>query len=234
MTPHAQTPPAAVIDSADRRRADGVAVISFRRAWLTLRLHAAGVAVRHVVPQLGEPLLPAIRPPLLLDAASMPPRLLPAILRELGRMRPILTLALIAGDAPGLGQLVALAPAVQVVLSDTVPPATLALWLRMAPILAHRPVDVPPAWVGVAAPALPLPGATLDALYALAPYGAAPAASLTAAARRIGMSRRQLCYHLAALRAVVGIPRQRRYRPLALATAICQAITTPRPDGSEV
>ncbi|NNJ12198.1 hypothetical protein EKD04_017855 [Chloroflexales bacterium ZM16-3] len=220
--------PAAEIGAPDRRRDAGVAVISFRRAWLAQRLLASGVSVRHVVPQLGHPLLPDIRPPLLLDSVSMPPRMLTAILWELRTVRHIPTLALISGDAPGVGRLLALAPAVHVVIADTVPPETLALWLRMAPALAaRRLVTASPAWVGVVAPAVPLPAATLAALYALAPYGSEPSASLADAAQRIGVSRRQLCYHLAALRAALGVPPQRRYRPHALAAAICQAIVAP-------
>lgn len=73
---------------------------------------------------------------------------------------------------------------------------------------------------------LSLPAYTLDALHALSPFGGKPPANITEAAQRAGISRRLFCYQLAAIRAVVGISSDRRYRPPALASMICTAIAS--------
>ena len=215
-----------------RRRQHGVAVLSLRRPWLTRQLQEVGVPLLHLIPQLGPALLPAFRPPLplLLDTAAMPQSMLVTVLWELSRERPRMpTLALVAPHQPGLARLIALPLTMTVVLADTTPAATLGRWLRIAPRIARRSAAAPPAVVGLE-PALgerlDLPAYTLDILRALAPYGGAPPASITAAAQHAGMSRRLFCYQLTALRAVVGLPATRRYRPPALAAAIGAALAT--------
>lgn len=208
----------------------GVAVISWRRPWISQHLQAAGASSRHIIPQLGPSLLPAFRPPLLLDTVGMPLPLLVAILWELSQGRDVTpTLALLPLNQPGLARLLTLPLAVNVLIADTVPTDTLGLWLRLAPQLERRSASASPAIVGLGPPPadlLNLPAHTLDALHALAPYGSAPPASITEAAERAGMSRRLFCYQLAAIRAVVGLPSTRRYRPSALAAAICEALVS--------
>jgi hypothetical protein len=215
----------------ERRGQPGVAVLSLRRRWLVPHLQASGMAVRHILPQLGpqpgQRLLPAFRPPLLLDVAHMPLPMLVAVLWELAHVRERTpTVVLIPAGAPGLARLVGLPLAVNVILADTVGAETRALWLAMAPQFAPRIPDAPPAWVGlVPMPApLPLPPFTLATLHALAPWGAPAPASLAAAARQAGISRRLLCYQLAALRRLVGLPPQRRYHLPALAAALVTAL----------
>lgn len=215
----------------ERRRQPGVAVISWRRPWITQQLAAAGIPSRHILPQPGPTLLPAFRPPLLLDTVEMPLPLLVAILWELNRVRELTpTLALLPPTEPGLARLLALPLAISVLLADTVPTDILGLWLRLAPQIVRRTASTPPALVGLGPPPadlLNLPVYTLDALYALAPYGAPPAGSITEAAQQAGISRRLFCYQLAAIRAVVGVPASRRYRPPDLAAAICAALVEP-------
>lgn len=221
----------------ERRRQPGVAVISLRRAWLTQYLHQTGVGFRHIIPQLGSALLPRFRPPLLLDVAGMPVPLIIALLRELDRARPLIpTLALIPAASPANARLLTPIPAIQAIVSDAAPPETLALWLRVLPQLGRASSTMSPAWVSVPAPltqALALPTYSLDLLHALAPYGSAPPASIDDAASAAGVSRRLFYYRLAALRAVVGLPSNRRYRPPALATAICAALADPPPAAAQ-
>jgi hypothetical protein len=210
----------------DRRRQPGVAVISLRRIWLTQQLQASGTSFRHIVPQLGNRLLPDFRPPLLLDVAEMPRSMLVAILWELSRVPDMTpTLALFPAHEPGIARLLALPLSVAVLIADTVPVEILAAWLRAAPQLARRTARTPPAWVGAKPPQIgELPVATLDTLRALAPYGAGAPANITEAAVFAGVSRRQFCYQLAALRAVVGLSSAHRYRPPMLATEIHAAL----------
>ena len=213
----------------ERRRQSGVAVISLRRTWLTQRLHLSGVSFRHIVPQLGPRLLPDFRPPLLLDAAQMPLSMLVTILWELTRLRDMTpTLVLIPADMLGLAPLVTLPLAVNVLLADTVSATSLASWLRMAPQFARRIRETPPAWVDIEPVQVgSLPDCALDVLHALAPYGVPAPADITVAAAQAGMSRRLFCYQLAALRSITGVSPARRYRPPALAAAICTALTAP-------
>lgn len=215
----------------ERRHQPGVAVLSLRRLWISQQLASAGIPSRHIIPQLGPTLLPAFRPPLLLDTVDMPLPLLVAILWELSRMRELTpTLALLPPTEPGLARLLALPLAISVLLADTVPTDTLGLWLRLAPQIVRRTAATPPAMVGLGPPPpelLSLPAYTLDALRALAPYGGPPAVSITEAAQQAGISRRLFCYQLAAIRAVVGVPATRRYRPPDLAEAICAALAEP-------
>lgn len=210
----------------DRRRRSGVAVISLRRIWLTQQLQASGASFRHIVPQLGNRLLPDFRPPLLLDAADIPCAMLVTILWELSRVRDMTpTLVLFPAHQPGLARLLALPLAVNVLIADTVSVETLASWLKKAPELERRIQNTPPEWVGAKPPLSgDLPVATLDTLRALAPYGAVGPATITEAAALAGMSRRQFCYQLSALRSVVGLSPAHRYRPAALAAAIYTAL----------
>jgi hypothetical protein len=212
----------------ERRSHQGIALLSMRRVALTLRLAAVHVPVRHLLPQLGPPIVPEFRPPLLLDTIEMPLPLLVTILWEVSRARTAMpTLALVPPDRPGVARLAALSRSVHALIADDVPDATLGLWVRMAPQFGRRSASVAPVEVGL--PALPagmgpLPAFTLDVIHALVPFGGRPAATLTEAAQRVGVSRRLFCYQLAALRAVVGLPADRRYRPPNLAAALCAAL----------
>lgn len=210
------------------RYPQSIAVISFRRSELTRRLKAVGAPFRHIIPQLGQTFLPELRPPLLLDAAEMPLPILVAILWELSRVRKITpTLALVPPNQPGLARLIALPLSVNVLMADDVTDGTLGLWVRMAPLIARRAESLAPVEVGMPpAEMLNLPAYTLDALRALSPFGSKPPATITEAAQRVCISRRLFCYQLAAIRAVVGIPSERRYRPPALASAIYAAIAS--------
>lgn len=212
----------------ERRRLTGVALVSLRRAWLADVLNAHDVAVRHVVPQLGASLFPAFRPPLLLDVLGIPMPMLVAMLWEL-RHTPSLspTLIVLPAHAPGLHRLAAIPSAVSLLVAETTPADQLARWLRVAPHLVRRAHQAPPAGVGLPPlppGVLPLPTFTLDVLRALAPYGAPAPQSVTEAAARAGVSRRLFCYRLAAIRAVLGISPERRFRPPDLAAAITTAI----------
>lgn len=212
----------------ERRSHQGIAVISLRRVELTRRLKAAHAPFRHIVPQLGPTLVPELRPPLLLDTIGMPLPMLVAILWELSRARNIMpTLALVPPDQPGLARLIALPRSVHALVADDVTDETLGLWARMAHLIERRPGSMAPVEVGMpmtSAGMVNLPAYTLDALHALSPFGGKPPATMTEAAQRAGISRRLFCYQLAAIRAVVGIPSDRRYRPPALASTICAAI----------
>jgi len=205
-----------------------VAVISLRRADLSHRLKVSHAPFRYIIPQLGQAFLPELRPPLLLDTVDMPLPMLVAILWELTRVRNITpTLALVSPQQVSLARLIALPLSVNVLVADDVTDGTLGLWARMAPFISRRTGSMAPVEVGMSTASvgmLNLPSYTLDALRALSPFGGRPPATISEAAQRAGISRRLFCYRLAAIRAVVGIPPNRRYRPPALASLICEAI----------
>ena len=214
----------------ERRYHQGIAVISLRRVELSRRLKAANVLFRHMIPQLGPTLVPELRPPLLLDTIGMPLPMLVAILWELSRARHIMpTLALVPPDQPLLARLAALPLSVHALVADDVTDETLGLWARTAHIIGRRPGSLAPVEVGIpltSAGKLNLPAYTLDVLHALSPFGGRSPVNMVEAAQRVDMSRRLFCYQLAAIRAVVGIPPDRRYRPAALASAIYAGIAS--------
>ncbi len=220
----------------ERRYHQGIAVISLRRVELTRRLKAAHTPFRHIVPQLGPTLVPELRPPLLLDTIGMPLPMLVAILWELSRARNIMpTLALVPPDQPSLARLTTLPLSVHALVADDVTDETLGLWVRMAHMIGRRPGSLAPVEVGMPTASvgtLNLPAYTLDVLHALSPFGGRAPANMTEAAQRVDMSRRLFCYQLAAIRAVIGIAPDRRYRPAALASAIYAGIASAEVDVS--
>jgi hypothetical protein len=138
-----------------QRQATGGAVISLRRDWLRPRLTDLGVGLRFLLLQgerCGE-LLPALRPPLVLDTVGLEPTLLAAVLAELHEACPPLpTLALVASDDYLAQRLVPLCAAIAAVVADT-QLAWVPLLLRDPGLVSMaRPAAVAPATLGVSPP----------------------------------------------------------------------------------
>jgi hypothetical protein len=212
-----------------QRRQPGGAVISVRQPWLRAQLADLGVGVRFLPLQgarRGE-LLPALRPPLLLDTAELDPALLAAILAELHRARPALpTVALIAPNDALAQRLVPLCGMIYAVVVDTqlalVPP----LLRQVGLVGQQRGPQARLATLGFLPPAVTVTDA--DLLSILAELPAARALSEVAQATHLSLP--TVHRKLKAARAALGIarpPGQKRPTPPELAVEFIAALRQP-------
>jgi hypothetical protein len=227
MEPY-ETAAAAIID--DRRRSLGIALISHRHTVLADRLMRSEVPHRHVCSMGdGAATLDGVRPPILLDTHAMkPPELVDMLCEVSHRRHPLATVVLVHPSDTLALRLAAACPTVPVILAESVSDQVLWAWLRHSTHLSLRASpEIPPALVDVRFPARPIPVnlTTLQILRALRPaYQDAPE-SMEAVASRSSFSRRMLLYQLAALRSILQIEPERRYRPSDLAKIIFERLS---------
>jgi hypothetical protein len=169
--------------------------------------------------------LPCCAPPFLLDAVSLPPLLLATLLTQIERRQryggngpqPVIGAILDPADRVR-GRLVALAPAMRLLVADTIPWHTLEPWARQLPTLRAFPFG-PVAAVGLKSCRRPaLPAHILPVLAAL-PH----AASLAEVAEHCGVSEKTVQCVLGQARAALHLPGGRRKhftRTPALAEAL--------------
>lgn len=219
-----------IIIANERRRFPGIALISHRQMVLDERLMGSTVPHRHVArPTIrAAELLEGVRPPILLDVEGMAPEELVDMLCEVAHARrPITTVVMVRpGHALAL-RLAAACPAVPVLISEQVEDHVLLAWLRQSTNLALRlSPEIPPAMVGLQAPAHPitLNLTVLQILHALKPAHHLPPETMDVAAAHSAFSRRMFFYHLSALRTLLQIDHERRYKPEDLATLIFERL----------
>ena len=190
----------------DGRHTSGAAVISSRRLLLGPRLYNAGVGARFLLPQTATPgpLLPALRPPLLLDTRDLGFIQTTALLVELAAQSPIIpTIVLVDPDDIALHVILPACPAVYAVLADTEDLRLLGPLIRLGGICgAERLGDVEPYWSGIAP--IQRPPISMDDLEIL--VAMAGAENVNDAVDRSGLARRTFYRRLARLRASLSLP----------------------------
>lgn len=215
----------------ERRRFPGIALISHRHMRLAERLVGSAVPHRHIArPTIrAADLLEGVRPPILLDTQGMAPTELVDMLCEVAHTRrPIITVVMVKPGNTLVLRLAAACPTVPVLISEQVEDRVLLAWLRQSTNLALRASpEIPPAMVGLQAPIHPIPLSltVLQILHALKPAHHPPPETMDVAAARSAFSRRMFFYHLSALRTLLQINHERRYRPEDLAVLIIERLS---------
>jgi hypothetical protein len=211
----------------ERRKTQGVAIVTARAEYIKPRCLAAGIAARALTVQEG-PAWPEYRPPLVLDTVGLPVEVLVALLADPPRMKspkanersaaPLsglpAELAKAQKDAAPFAALVALAdaedwrtlrllalcPAVQLICPAD--PLELRPWIRhLAMVQTLRRAAPAPAWRISPPPSLRLDPLLLPALAALQ-----VSPSVRAAAERCDVSESTMSRLLRATRGVLGMP----------------------------
>jgi hypothetical protein len=214
----------------ERRKTEGVAIVTTRAEYIKPRCLAAGIAVRALPVQDG-PAWPAHRPPVVLDTVGLPTEVLVALLAEPPKVKlspvqtqsyaskdalfgVVVTLA-DAGDWRTL-RLLALCFAVRLIASDD--PATLRPWIQhLATMQIPRRALPMPIWLIPPPPLLRLDPLLLRALAALQ-----ASTSVRLAAERCGVSESTMSRLLRTTRGVLEIPPGdvSRFRPAEQAALI--------------
>jgi hypothetical protein len=210
----------------ERRKTQGVAIVTARADYIKPRCHTAGIAARVLTVQEG-PTWPEHRPPLVLDTVGLPVEVLVALLADPPRMKspkanyqtaarpaalpveqttapknlPLAPLAALAnaGDWRTL-RLLALCPAVRLI--GPADPADLRPWIRhLAMVQTLRRAAPAPAWLISPPPSLRLDPLLLPVLAALQ-----VSPSVRVAAEQCDVSESTMSRLLRATRGVLGMP----------------------------